>query len=411
MTTFNWQSGISNFNAKADFSWYPRTGHTIRFGLNTLLSQFDPGSETEERLPAVPGRQGLESALYVGHQWEINEQLALEYGLRLSRFQNLGSAKEYVFDNNYLLKDSISHPKGSYHDFWGLAPRLNLRYRLSDQSALKVSYSRTFQYQQELRNAVSSFSAFYVWLPSGPNVPAQWADQLSLGYFHQFADKEYEWSVEAYYKWLDNQVDFRDHAQLLQNPYLEGELRVGKGRAYGVEVLLQKRKGELNGWLSYTYARTLRQIPGVNEGLEYPAYYDLPHEAEIVVQYQASKRWKFSANWQYSSGKAVNLPIGSYRLDEQILPLYGARNSNRLPDFHRLDLSATLSRKDKPGQKNQSYWVFSLFNTYYRKNALSIDLLPWQEKTTGNIPDPTDVRVYKTYIFGLVPSVSYNFKF
>lgn len=410
-TTFNWQSGVNNLNAKADFSWYPKNGNTWRFGFNLLKIAFDPGSDTQQRVAAVPSRQGLESAVYIGREWDLGDRLSVRSGLRLNLFQNLGPALEYQFGDNYDLIDSIHHSAGSYEGFLGLAPRLFVRYQLSEKSALTAAYNRTYQYIQELRNSNSSFSAFYIWLPSGPNLPAQAADQLSSGYFQQLAGGKLSFSLELYYKWLYRQVDFADHAQLLQNPYLEGELRLGKGRAYGLEIQLQKNSGRLTGWINYTFSRTFRSIPQINEGREYPAYYDLPHAVNLNLQYEASRRWRLALNWQYASGKPAILPIGSYRLGETIVPIYGERNSRRLPDFHRLDLSASLRRRDKPGVRNQSYWVFSILNVYYRKNALGVDLLPWRDPFTGNVPDPTDVRAYKTYVFGVLPSVSYNFKF
>lgn len=409
--TFNWESGVRDINAKADFNWYLRPGSRLKFGANAIIHRFEPGRETEGRLAAVPERKALETSVYLGHEWEPNRRLLLEYGLRFSLYNNFGQTTAYHFDDNYQFIDSTLQNEGFYHHLSGLSPRFNLRFRLTGQSSLKAGYSRTVQYQQELRNAVNSFSAFYIWMPSGPNIPMQAADQLALGYFHNFQDNTYELSVEAYYKKLNGQVDFADHATLIQNPYLEGEVRSGGGRAYGAELMLARRRGRLQGWLSYAYSRTFRTISGVNEGKEYPAYYDIPHEAAIVLQYEASARWLLSANWQYMTGKAVNLPIGSFQQGETIVPIYGERNSRRLPDYHRLDASATLKAKPKANRRNDSYWVFSLYNVYYRKNALSIDLLPVRDKTTGNVPDPTDVRATKTYIFGLIPSISYNFKF
>ena len=410
-TTFNWQSGITNLNAKADFSWYPKAGSTWRFGLNILNIQFDPGSDTEQRVKAVSPRQALESSVYLGHEWTPAEGLHIQSGLRFNFFQNLGPALEYQFGDRYELIDSTYYRSGSYGQFGGLAPRLYIRYQLSEKSALTAAYNRSYQYIQELRNASSSFSAFYIWLPSGPNLPAQAADQVSAAYLRQLAGGKLSFSLELYYKRLYRQVDFADHAQLLQNPYLEGEIRVGKGQAYGLEVQLQKTGDRLSGWINYTFARTFRSIPEINGGREYPAYHDLPHAVNLNLQYKPAGRWRLAINWQYTSGKPAILPTGSYRIGETIVPIYGDRNSRRLPAFHRLDLSASLQRRDKPGVRNHSHWVFSIHNVYYRKNALGVDLLPWRDPLSGNVPDPTDVRAYKTFIFGVLPSIAYNFKF
>lgn len=412
VSTFNWESGIRDYNLKADFSWYWKPNLTINFGFNTIFHQFDPGSEREGRLPQVPVKQALESAVYIGAVHDLGERWSLDYGLRLNLFQNIGATTVYHFDDQHQLQDSTKYASGAFfHHFWGLAPRLNLRYLLSDEQSLKLSYSRTFQYQQQLRNSISGFNAFYIWLPSGPNVPDQMADQVSLGYFQKWKDSQYEWSVEGYYKKLYRQVDYADHARLIQNPYLEGELRLGDGEAYGLELMFQKNKGRLTGWLSYTFSRTFRTIPEINKGDPYPAFYDKPHDINLLLQYEASKRWELTANWLFSSGNAVTLPEGSYRVGDAIIPYYPGRNAGRLPDYHRLDLSAKLYRKRRETRKNDAYWLFSLYNVYYRKNALSVNFAPRREPVTGNIPDPTDIVSTKTYIFGLIPAISYNFKF
>ena len=408
--TFNWESGVEDLNLKADFTHYFSPKSTLKFGANSILHQFEPGKESEEQLIAVPKSKALESALYLGHHLNLSARLQVDYGLRLNVFQNLGPARVYQFSTSHQLIDSTQF-SGFYNTELGLAPRANLRFQLSESSALKLNYGRTWQYQQELRNAVNSFSAFYIWLPSGLNIPPQYADQIGFGFYKNLQNKQYEFSIETYYKWLNNQVDFVDHARLIQNPYLESQLRVGRGRAFGLELYLAKQEGRLTGWLSYTFSRSLRSIPEVNEGREYPAFFDIPHSIKLVLQYDLSKRWSLAANWQYASGRAVNLPTGSYQLGNTIIPIYGDRNSNRLQDFHRLDLSATLKRNPNKSYKNDAYWVFSVLNTYYRKNPLSVDLLPRRDRATGNVPDPTDVIPIKTYIFGLIPSVSYNFKF
>lgn len=412
VSTFNWESGIVDYNLKADFNWYWKPNLIINFGVNSIYHQFDPGSERDGRLPQVPTNQALESAAYVGAVHDLGDRWSLEYGLRLNLFQNLGASTLYHFDTQHQLVDSTIHGKGEiYHHFVGLAPRLNIRYLLSDQHSFKFSYSRTHQYQQQLRNSVSGFDAFYIWLPSGPNVPEQMADQLSLGYFRKIKDNQYNLSLEAYYKKLYHQVDYADHARLIQNPYLEGELRMGDGEAYGLEVMLKKNKGRLKGWLSYSYSRTFRTIPEVNNGRTYPAFYDKPHDVSLLLQYEVSKRWELTTNWLYSSGSAVTLPEGSFRIGDAIIPIYPGRNTSRLPDYHRLDLSAKLYRKRRETRKNDAYWLFSIYNIYYRKNALSVTFAPRQEPVTGNIPDPTDIVSTKTYIFGLIPAISYNFKF
>lgn len=410
ITTFNWSSAVDNQTVKGDFTYLLADNDELRFGIQAQRQAFDPGSNTEGQLLSVPAANTITYSAYIQHHWQASPQLAIRYGLRANYYQRQGPATIYSFNEQGRLQDSMSYDKGVYFTSFDLAPRLLLEYRLRHNARLELSYNRSYQYQQELRNAVTAFNAFYIWMPSGPNVPVQKADQVALG-FRKRIDEDWEWSVETYYKWLQEQIDFADHAVLLQNPYLEGELRQGSGHAYGVEWMLRKHNGRLKGWVSYAYARSLRTISGVNDNLEYPTFYDQPHEAELVLQYELSGRCELAAHWQYNTGQAVNLPIGSYQYEGTVVPIYGARNSQRLPDFHRLDLSLTLRRKGHRTYRNDSYWVFSVQNAYYRKNALSVDLAPRRDAATGNVPDPNDVIATKTYIFGLIPSVAYNFKF
>ena len=380
----------------------------MTFGLNTIFHRINPGKEFN--LPSSSQSQTLETTLYFGHQWKIHDKFQANYGFRLNLYQNLGPATLFAFQNTAPFIDSIK-VKGIYHSFFHPTTRLSLRYLLNENNSLKASFSQTVQYQQELRNSVSPFNSFYIWLASNPNIPAQKADHLSLGYYVNLNKNMFRGSVELYYKWLHNQIDFVDHAILFQNPYLEREIRAGDGRAYGIECMLEKVSGKLNGWINYTYARSLRTIEGINDGKTYPAYYDLPHEAGITLIYEVSPRWTLAANWQYTTGKAANLPAGSFQLGNAIIPLYEGRNSSRLPDYHRLDISASIKNRQNKSQRWKSNWVIGIQNVYNRKNALSIDILPYRDPSSGNVPDDTEVAAYKTYIFGLIPSISYNFEF
>ena len=405
---FTWETGISDLNSKVAFNAYLTPRHHLTFGLNTIFHRINPGKELN--LPSSSQSKTLETALYLGHQWKIHDKFQVNYGIRLNLYQNLGPATLFSFQNTDPFVDSMN-VNGIYHSFFHPMLRLSLRYLLNDNNSVKASFSQTVQYQQELRNSVSPFNSFYIWLASNPNIPAQKADHLSLGYYVNLNQNMFRGSIELYYKWLYNQIDFVDHAILFQNPYLEREIRAGNGRAYGIEFMLEKVSGKLNGWINYTYARSLRTIEGINEGKTYPAYYDLPHEVGITLTYEVSPRWTLAANWQYTTGKAVNLPTGSFQFGNAIIPLYEGRNSARLPDYHRLDISASIKNRQHKSQRWQSNWVIGIQNVYNRKNALSIDILPYRDPSSGNVPNDTEVAAYKTYIFGIIPSISYNFEF
>ena len=242
------------------------------------------------------------------------------------------------------------------------------------------------------------------WLPSGPNLKPQRAHQLALGYFKNLQENSVETSVEAYYKSMDNQIDFKDHAQILLNPRIEGEMRVGKGKAYGLEFLVRKNNGKLTGWASYTLSRVTREISGINDGNPYPARYDRTHDISLVLNYDPGKRWSCSANWVYATGAAVTMPSGRFEYRGSILPVYTDRNASRLPAYHRFDLSATLESKHKENAKWKGSWVFSIYNAYYRKNTYLI-------KFDQKLNDPTTTEATKLYLFSIVPAVTYNFKF
>lgn len=408
--TVDWTSTISETAIKYDFSFFPDINHLVKFGVRSKWGNYKPGREKLGLIDEVPSRSVREYIGYLGHDWDVSKKIKVEYGARFNIFQTLSKKDVHILDENRVIADTLFvNGNQVTKTFNTLAPRFSFKYLPNSTVELEASYNRNVQFQHEIRNASSPFNAFYVWLPSGINLPYGISDQFTLGYRQTFSNK-YQLSIEGYYKNLKNQIDYRDHASIIQNSLIEQELRIGKGHAYGLEAQLKKTKGRLSGWLQYTYSRSFREIAGINNGQKYPAFFDQPHAASLVANYGLNKRSELSLNWQYASGQPVNLPVGTFLAEETLIPIYEGRNNDRLPDFHRLDLSYTLRRK--AGQwKNKSYWVFSLINVYFRKNALSLDYLPNRDPITGNIVDPSDKRIYKTYIFGLIPSVSWNFKF
>ena len=228
------------------------------------------------------------------------------------------------------------------------------------------------------------------------------ADQVAIGYYKNDLGFQYEFFVEAYYKWMQNQVDYKNGAQLRANENVESQLLFGSGRAYGLEWFLKKKTGKLTGWISYTLARTERSVAGINNGSWYPARQDQTHNLAIVGIYQTNSRWTLSANWVYNTGNAVTFPSGKYTLNGQTAYYYTERNGYRFPDYHRLDLAATLKNKPKAGREGS--WTFSLYNAYGRENTYSIEF-----KDDPNNPGKTIAE--QTALFKWVPSITYNFKF
>ena len=301
------------------------------------------------------------------------------------------------------MAETKKYSKGEfYHNQQRLEPRLGVTYRINSVQSVKASYSRTSQFIQLASNS-SAGSPLDVWFQASQNVKPQLCDQFAAGYFRNFADDMYEASVELYYKNMQDVVDFKDHAQLLLSPDLEQELRFGKGTSSGAEFMLRKNRGRFTGWISYTYSASRRKIDGVNEGKRYRSPFDKPNNISVVASYDLSKKWSFSANWVYASGTPVTYPTGRFLIKNNYVPVYSGRNEYRYPDYHRLDLSATL-KLSKPVSRFQSELNFALYNAYGRKNAWTIMFRQEDER-----PDVSYAE--KLYLFTFVPSVTKIFIF
>lgn len=405
-SNYQWNSSLLDYSAKMDMNFFASPRHEIRFGAVATYHDINPCtaymiSPDNSRLNVpYPKNYEMEYAAYFADEYKITGRLTLKYGLRYSVFQNIGKGTLYTFDSNYTVQDTTYYPSGRiYHTYQGLEPRLGLVFTLNDQSSVKASYSRTIQYMSLASNSTSGMP-LDVWFPASPNVKPQSADQFGVGYFRNFFDNRIETSVEGFYKKMYHVIDFKDHAELLMNPRMEGEIRTGRAHAYGIEMLVRKPDGVFNGWISYTYSRSLREIPAINHGLEYPSPYDKPHTVNLILNYQFSKRTSISANWVYATGAPITFPIGSFVYENAVNKIYSSRNGYRMRDYHRLDLSVTGKGKDRPGRPWQGEWVFSVYNAYGRHNDWIINFN--QEKQ----------RIERWYLpFVFFPGITYNFTF
>ncbi len=408
-TAFNWDSEIQDLSAKLDFNYFLNAKNTIKFGAQTTRHDFEPGVISAPENSIFGGfdlddKISLESAIYLSNEQKITSKLTALYGLRFSLFNNIGGNNVYSYDEQYNVKDTTFYDKGKfYNSFSNLEPRLGLRYALGTDKSIKASYNRMTQYIHLASNGISS-SPLDIWFPSSTNVKPQIADQVGLGYFQNFKDNTYETSLEVYYKKIQNAIDFKDHASLLLNQYLEGELRFGDARAYGAELLVKKNKGRLTGWIGYTFAKSERTIPEINNGEWYNATWDKTHDASIVLSYELSKRTSLSANWVYATGRAVTFPTGKYEYNGITVPVYSDRNAERMPAYHRADIGFTLRNKEKVARK--LFWDlnFSVYNVYNRHNAYSINFVEDPDDSNKQIAE-------QTYIFPVLPSLTWNFKF
>lgn len=404
-----WNSSLKDLGLKADFSWFIRPEHSVQFGLQSFHHSFNPGMVSGIGDKSIYSEYkleksyALEHACYLSFRHDFGEKVSLKYGLRASLFQNMGETTVYRYNENYALADSIHYGAGHiYKSHFGLEPRAGLSYLISSEWSVKFNYNRLLQYIQQASNSTAG-SPLDIWFPASPNVKPQVADQFSLGVFRNFKKGIFQASVEAFYKNMKHTIDFADHAELLLNRYLEGEIRTGTSKAYGIEFLIKKTEGKLTGWMGYTLSHAERTIPGINAGKTYRAPYDKPHNISIVFTNELSKRLSLSANWLYATGQPVTLPVQRYEINGSIVPYYSERNGSRYNDYHRLDLSLTLQSRNRRHRPWTGEWVFSVYNAYFRKNTWILNF-----KQDDENPDRTYAE--KIY-FPILPSITYNFKF
>jgi len=421
---FDWISHITDFSFSNDYTWYLNTQNTINFGASVVHHKFEPGrmenlgENTIFNDISLPENFALEYNMFAGNEQKLGSRFTLQYGLRFSAFQNVGSATWYQFDKTnpaqYSVIDTVTQQKGDvYNTYWGVEPRFSVNFQYDATTAFKASYNHMIQYMHLATNTMSP-TPLDVWYPSSPNIQPQQADQVALGYFKNFMGNALETSIEVYYKEMHNIIDFRDHASMLGNRFFEGEVRKGDGTAYGLEVLLRKNEGDLTGWISYTWSRSTCIFPEINNGKEYPTPYDKIHDISIVFSYQLTERINFGGNWVFSTGAPRTMPVGRFQYGNMLIPIYSDRNSVRLPNYHRLDLGFTIDGRkaaDKPAKRNgkprknyESSLSVSVYNVYNRHNAYSVTFSQSDE-------NPNITEAEKVYLFKIFPSITYNFKF
>lgn len=408
--SFDWSAEMVDFALKGDFTWYAGANHTVRYGFSSSRHNFKPGKVQGTGTDSpwvtfeVPQSHALQNGIYASHEMKVGSALVIKYGLRVSSFSNFGEAIVYSFDDNFEKSDSVKYGKDDFFNtYFAVEPRISLAWQFTYFTSLKAAYNRNAQYVHLARNSTAG-TPLDIWFPSSPNVKPQLGDQFSAGIFRNFPELSIETSVEGFYKLNHNAIDFKDHAELLLNDNLEGELRFGKAWSYGIEAMVRLTEGKLNGWISYTWSRTFREIPQINNGKKYPASYDRPHDISVVMNYDLSRRFSVGLNWVYATGSPVTFPPGRFKVGNTIAPVYSDRNAYRLPDYHRLDLSATLMAKHKPGRRWNGDWNLSVYNAYYRKN-------PWVINFISDSDNPNVTYAEMTYLFGILPAISYNFKF
>lgn len=427
---FDWESGIRNFNLKYDFKHYINNNFKLEYGLNSIYYKFNPGE-----INPTTGESGInpfklidkyafENAIYVNAEHKLNNKLSVSYGARLSTFHRLGQDELNIYqDNNpvifnenleiYEKADPIGTETFNKSDviesFANIEPRLAIAYQLNDDSSIKASYNRMSQYLHLLSNT-SSPTPLDVWTPSGKYIKPQLLDQVALGYFKTFNNNEFSLELETFYKTIKNRIDYIDGADLIANNAIEQVILNGEARAYGLELLLRKNEGDLKGWLSYTLSKSEQKTPGrtanesgINNGNWYNTAFDKTHDISLTGSYELNKKWSFSSNFIFQTGQPATFPNGQYQYNGVIVPSYEDRNSSRLTSYHRLDLAVNYNPNPNSNKNFKGEWVFGIYNAYNRRNAANITFR--ENRISG-----TNEAV-RLAIFGIVPSISYNFKF
>jgi hypothetical protein len=427
---FNWESGIKNYNFKYDFKHYLNNKTKLTYGLNAVYYTFNPGkiepidSNSGINPSQLDKKYAFEPAIYIDAEQKLSEKLSVNYGLRYSMFYRLGNEEVNTYANNEAVAynqdlqvyekatptGSIDYGKNeTIASFDNLEPRLAISYTLNQSSSVKASYNRMSQYLHLISNTQSP-TPLDVWTPSDNFLKPQILDQYAIGYFKNLANGKYTLEIESFYKNIKNRLDYIDGADLIANNAIEQVVLSGNARAYGLEVLARKNEGKLSGWVSYTLSRSEQQTPGrnssevgINNGEWYKTGWDKLHNLSVTGMYQLNEKWSFGTLFSLQSGQPVTYPNGQYSYQGLSVPSYGLRNGNRLPIYHRLDISATLVPNKNKNRKWYGEWVFGIYNVYSRKNAASISFRQNQDSGSN--------EAVRLSIFGIVPGITYNFKF
>lgn len=426
----DWKSNIRNYNFKYDFKHYLSNNLILNYGLNSIYYQFNPGTirpfdETSGVIPdQIAKKNAFENALYLSAEQKLTDKLSVSYGLRYSNFQRLGKEEINIYENNEAV---VFNPEFQIYEegtpigtkyygtnksivsFGNFEPRLAMAYALNDDKSVKLSYNRMSQYIHLISNTASA-TPLDIWAPSDKFLKPEISDQVALGYLQNFGGDNYSLEVETFYKTIKNKADYIDGANLIAHKAIEKVLLNGKARSYGLELMAKKNTGRLTGWLSYTLSKAEQQTlgrnanePGINNGKWYRANYDKLHNLSLTGAYQLSNKWSLGGTFTFQSGKAATFPNGKYEYQGITIANYGTRNANSLAAYHHLDLSATYTPNPNKKKGWQGEWVFSIYNVYNRHNAASYNF--GQNATTGLS------EVKKMSIFGIIPGITYNFKF
>lgn len=417
---FDWDARIVNYSIKNDYSYYINAKHQLKFGGSVIFYNFEPGnaiavSDGQQIDFSLDKKHGIESGVYIEAEQKLHPRFTINYGLRASMFNYMGPGTKYVFaetepgKSKELVSETPINKYKSIQTYARPEPRFAATFVINPSTSLKASYNNTVQYIHLISNTAAS-TPIDVWTPSTNNVRPQSAHQVGLGFFKNFKDDMYSISVEGYFKKYFNLQEYVDGADLFLNEKVEADFVEAEGRAYGMEVLLEKKKGNLTGWISYTLARTERRAPGINNNEYFPARFDQTHNLSATILYKFKKRWSIAANFVMNSGTPVTFPTSRIEVQDYVIPYNTAdsRNNFRIPVYHRLDVSATLHSKEKPNKLWNWNLVFGVYNLYNKTNPFATYFRQQEIRPVAAVPIETEAIRFAV-IGRIIPSISFNF--
>lgn len=414
-----WKSDLGMLSLKTDFTHYVSSRFEAKFGIELQRYYNTPGQisldTTISFLPNITSNFSRKRVLYYQGYFDLTEKIKLKGGLRLTNWANLGPKTFYRFDENYEVADTVNAKKGVYQKYNRLDPRVSIQYKLDPTSQVKLSVEKYHQYLQYISNSISPFNALELWLTSNPNIKPQASTQIAFSYLKFFEKSNTEISAATYFKKSKNIIDYEGHSSTYLNEFLEGELRFGSSNAYGIELLLKKNRGRLNGWIGYTYSRVFRKTTGLNNNETYPALQDRPHDFSLSLNYQLKRRISLSTYWTSFSGATFSSPIGFYSFNQQTVPIYGERNNDRLPTYNRLDVALKFILNKKETNRFQHSLTFSIYNALAHTNVFAVKFNKLEKDRFSpsvpiNVLSNNNLSPSQVDLIRFFPSLTYKFK-
>jgi hypothetical protein len=405
-----WKSQIQETGLKYDFNYFLNQNNNIKFGLISSYQIFNPvkivPSDTAYIVKPyeLDRKKGFENALYIQNEQNIGKHFTINYGLRLTSYISLGKGTVYKYSADMQnVTDSTVYGNNKIMDFYySLEPRLTVNYKINEKQSVKTGYSYVKQYLHLLSNSTVGLPTD-IWLPPDNYMKPQTSHQFILGYYRKLFSGKFEFTTELYYKTLQNIIDFKNNADLFMNNHIETQILSGKGNSYGIETMIEKKTGRFSGWISYTLAKTKYQIAGINQNLQYSPRFDIRHNLSINLSLALSENWSVTSTFKITSGGFITIPAGSYIYDNVAFPYYTDRNGYELPLYHRLDIAIKHQSRKNNTRHYKSDWMLGIYNVYNRKNIYALFVRPDENYK--------DSKFYKMYLFGIVPTISYNFNF